>query len=127
MASDNLWNLAPALIGAPLAAIAATLIVTVVRAWPAIMAKVNEARRDRANIRTSELERMDARMQRLEDRCEALEAAVRECEKREAEWRRRAVTAEAALQGQGEVRQAGAVAAAEARIDEAVKAQGKKP
>jgi uncharacterized membrane protein len=128
------WNLAAVLIGGPLGVIAATLIVTLVRSWPAIMAKVNEARRDRADIRTNELERMDARMQRLEERCGVLEIEKEEC-RRELQEVRDQLAVErserlrlgAIMQGQGEVRQRAAEVVAADRQAREIEDKGKKP
>lgn len=133
MANGTLWNLAPVLVGAPLTAIACAVVVTLVRAWPLIMERVNEARRDRATIRTGEMERMDARIRRLEDRCTELEDEKDEC-RRQLEGVRDELAAERAarmklqaiIDGRGEVNQAAAVAAAEVRLDAEAKAKGRK-
>ena len=64
---------------------------------------------------------LSERVAALEAECVALRLEVNECRKREGEWMTRALTAEALLQGTGEIRQAAASAAAEIRLD----AQGK--
>jgi hypothetical protein len=47
--------------------------------WPNIMARRNEARRDKAAIEGGQVERMDTRMRRLEERYEVLETAHQDC------------------------------------------------
>lgn len=111
------------------------------RMWillPSLMERWNERRRDRATIEADQYERMDSRVQRLEKReeeCREELAAEREGRHRDvsalrdelAAEKAERVTLQAIIQGQGEVRQAAAAAAAEVRLDEAKKAGTKKP
>lgn len=71
--------------------------VALFRAWPAIMGRRNEARRDAAAEKASDWERLRSEVNRLSERVEALETKVEECERREDAWRERAVTAESEL------------------------------
>jgi hypothetical protein len=53
--------------------------VRTIRDWPNVMARWNERQRDAAEIESGQVDRMDARMLRLEQRCAALELAHQEC------------------------------------------------
>ena len=86
------------------------------RAWPSIMERINERRRDAASERAGDWSRLRDEVERLAHRVEALENKVEECERERDEWRVRAVTAEAILQGYGEARQIEAVEAAIKRL-----------
>jgi hypothetical protein len=63
--------------------------------------------------------RLRAEIDRLDERCDHLQREVDECRRREGEWMTRALQAEALMQGNGEIRQAASIAAAEVRIDAA--------
>lgn len=47
--------------------------------WPGIMERWNERRRDAAQIEADHYARLDARSQRLEERCDRLEVSEEEC------------------------------------------------
>lgn len=82
----------------PLWVAALIALIALVRSWPAIMAKVNEARRDSAQIADSLLDRLERRVKVLEDENE-------ECHKSLANAERRLAALEGYNDGQGQARQ----------------------
>lgn len=96
----------------PLWVVALVALVAIVRGWPAIMAKVNEARRDQAGIADGLIGRFEKRVATLEQRCETLEGENIECHRNLAEAERRIAALEGYNDGQGQARQeaAGVVA-----------------
>lgn len=76
-------------------AVVAMLGVALFAAWPRIMERRNESKRDRAAIEGSQYERMDARMQRLEQREE-------ECQRQLTDALKRIATLEGFQVGRGE-------------------------
>ena len=117
-----IWIMALAFVGG--------VITAAVKISPAWVERMNERARDKAAERSEdwkrlreEIGRLADRVKTLEDTCDVLARKVRDCEDREANWMRRAIQAEAALQGQGEVRQAAAAAQAEIRLDASDKAK----
>lgn len=98
----------------PLWIVALALFVMLARAWPAIMERVNEARRDRATIAANDYGRMDARLQRLE-------AAEEECRKELNEALRRLAEVEGYMTGQGHARQEAANIVAIERLSDKAK------
>jgi uncharacterized protein YlxW (UPF0749 family) len=72
----------------------------------------NERLRDTANEKSGdwsrlrdEIKRLDERCDHLLTRCDHLQSEVDACREREGEWMSRAISAEAALLGEGEARQ----------------------
>ena len=93
------------------------------RAWPKIMERINERRRDAATERASDFERIREEVSRLSSRVEVLEQKLVERDDQLAaeraekvQWMNRAVTAEATLQGYGEAKQIQAIEAAMKRL-----------
>lgn len=84
------------------------------KAWPLILERLNERKRDIAVEKAGDWERI--RVERNELRC-----LLRECERERVEWQRRAITAEATLQGFGEARQQAAAVVAADRWEQAQK------
>lgn len=79
--------------------------VALYRAWPNIMARINERHRDREAEKSGDWSRLRAEIKRLDERCDHLQTAVDECREREADWMHRAIASEAAHLGEGEARQ----------------------
>jgi len=79
--------------------------VALYRAWPQIMARINERHRDREAEKSGDWSRLRAEIVRLDERCDHLQTAVDECREREADWMSRAISAEAVQLGQGEAMQ----------------------
>lgn len=69
---------------------------------PLYLERRNEARRISAEGETSDWSRLRDEIARLDGRCDHLQREVDDCREREGEWMRRAITAEATLQGEGE-------------------------
>lgn len=94
--------------------------VALFRAWPLILERINERRRDDHTAKAGDWERI--RAERNELRC-----LLRECERERSDLLRRAVQAEATLQGYGEaLQQAQNVVSAERLLDAAKRAEDKK-
>lgn len=72
--------------------------VALFKAWPNIMARINERRRDSAAERADDWQRLRAERDRLQQ-------MLTVCETARIEWQARAVTAEATLLGMGMARQ----------------------
>lgn len=92
------------------------------RIWnglPNVMAQWIEWRKAKAAEKSKDWTRLRDEIDRLWAECRELRKSVQECEEREGEWMRRAIQAEAMAMGQGEARQAAAVAVAEMRVDTA--------
>lgn len=85
--------------------------VALFKAWPAIMERLNERKRDRAAIEAGQYERMDARMQRLEKREE-------ECQQRLTEALHRIGEIEGYMMGQGKAHQEAATIVAIERLSD---------
>lgn len=83
--------------------------VALFKSWPHIMGRVNERRRDSAEEKAGDWERLRQEIVRLHEQ-------VACCERERAEWMDRAITAEATLQGYGEIRQLRAISDAAKRI-----------
>ena len=83
--------------------------VALFRAWPHILGKINERRRDSADEKAGDWERIRKERDRLRD-------LLAHCDKEKGDWMRRAITAEATLQGYGEARQIQAVEQAMKRL-----------
>lgn len=95
---------------------AALVALGVIRLWhalPAIMERLNERRRDRAAIEGDQYERMDARLQRLEQ-------SEEECQHKLVDALRRIAELEGYNIGQGMARQEAAVIVATERIAGAI-------
>ena len=90
---------------------AAMAFVGLFKAWPLIMERLNERRRDEDAEKSGDWTRLRAERDRLQ-------ALLHECERERAALMMRAVTAEAALQGYGIARQQQAVEDATKRIIE---------
>lgn len=91
-----------------LAVIAAINGVLAWRVWPAIpeiMGRINDRRRDHHAASERLQDRLEARVTKLEARCDAVEAELAECHRERDEWRSRAVAAEAVMLGEGEAKQ----------------------
>lgn len=71
-------------------------------------------------------DRLEARVVRLEQRCDAVEAELAECHRERDEWRSRAVAAEAFLSGEGQARQVGQVIVSTEREADAAARRGKR-
>jgi hypothetical protein len=90
------------------------------KAWPLILERVNERRRDDATAKAGDWERI--RAERNELRC-----LLRECERERSDLLRRAITAEATLLGMGDANQkAQRIVSTERQIDALAKKDGKK-
>lgn len=79
--------------------------VALFKAWPTIMARLNERQRDTATEKAKDWERLRGEITRLDSRCDHLQSEVDECRRREGEWMARAIAAEAYQLGKGEARQ----------------------
>lgn len=95
--------------------------VALFKAWPAIMERLNERRRDAHSEKSADWERLRGEINRLDGRCDHLQREVDECHRERAEWMTRAISAEAYQLGQGEARQEAANILAAERIAEANK------
>ena len=80
--------------------------VALFKAWPLILARVNERQRDKVSEKDGDWTRLRAEITRLDKRCDHLQHEVDECRAREGEWMQRAIAAEAALLGEGNALQA---------------------
>lgn len=79
--------------------------VALFKTYPFIMAKLNERHRDKAKEKDGDWSRLRAEIVRLDERCDHLQHEVDDCRAREADWMSRAIKAESALLGKGEVKQ----------------------
>lgn len=79
-------------------ALVAMAAVTLFRVWPLIMARFNERSRDVVAEKAGD-------WTRLREENERLHHQLADCEKMRIEWMRRAITAEATLQGYGDAHQ----------------------
>lgn len=93
-------------------ALLAVVLTALIRAWPAIRAKVNEARRDQ-DAATDHL------LDRYEKRLAALEESEARCRKELAETERRVAELEGFMMGQGKARQDAANIVAVERLTDA--------
>lgn len=99
----------------------ALFVVGMWRGWaglPAVMQQWIARRQAIAAEKDAEWKRLRDEVVRIDGRCDFLQREVDECREREGKWMSRALTAEAIVQGHGEVRQAAAAASAEARLAE---------
>src|SRR5688572_23381575 len=97
------------------------LAIAVWRKWtglPAVMQLWIARRQAIATEKGKDWIRLREEINRLDERCDHLQREVDECREREGVWMGRAIAAESKLQGEGDVRQAAAVAAAEVRLDD---------
>lgn len=83
--------------------------VALFKAWPNIMGRINERRRDQAA-------ELLADWTRIREERDSLQRRLSECEKERVKWMGRAITAEATLQGYGELRQLRAISEAAKRV-----------
>jgi hypothetical protein len=90
--------------------------VALFKAWPNVMERFNERRRDAAAEEAGDWERVRSERDRLRDRLHICEERIDLLEQEKGEWMRRAITAEATLQGYGEARQRQAIEAAAKRL-----------
>jgi hypothetical protein len=97
-------------------ALVAMAAVALFKSWPLVMDRMNERRRDAASEKASDWDRI--RVERNELRC-----LLRECERERVEWHRRAVQAEATLQGYGDALQKAQEIVATERLIDAKKAK----
>lgn len=125
MADDGVLRflLSPA---TPLYVLAALAAVGISRVLPNVMARINERRRDTAAEKANDWTRLRDEIDRLDSRCQRLEESEERCHRELAEALGRIAQIEGWQAGQGDVRQAAALAAAEVR-EAARKAEGKKP
>jgi hypothetical protein len=112
-------------------AIFLALLVAIFKAWPAIMGRTNERRRDDATQKAEDWHRLRAEIDRKDvhsanqDRVLAEADATIDALRREKfEWMTRAVTAEATLLGLGQSKQEAAKIVAAERIVDAAKKNG---
>lgn len=102
----------------------AVLIVGVMawKIYPLVLARILEGRRDRDAAKAGDWSRLRDEITRLDARCDHLQREVDECRAREGEWMNRAILAESALLGKGEVKQeAQRIVSAEREIDAAAR------
>ena len=100
-------------------ALAAMAFVALFKAWPGIMERINERRRDAAAEK-------DGDWQRLRTERDSYRSLLSTCEKERIEWMRRAITAEATLQGYGDAEQhAAEIVAIERLKDRRKREEGK--
>lgn len=101
-------------------ALVAMAAVALFRAWPLILERVNERRRDAATEKSGDWDRIRAERDRYHD-------LLIESEADKIRWMERAITAEATLQGRGDARQEAArIVAIERTLDAAKKNGGGK-
>lgn len=156
MVDGRLWDIAPALVGGPLAIIAATLIVRTVRDWGGIMARWNERQRDKVAERAGDWTRLREEIKHLSnslqverearqadnERCQRDLDAEREARRADHETHRKEidelrdglaaekaerVKLQAIIAGMGEVRQRTQEIVAADRAAQAIEDKGKKP
>jgi hypothetical protein len=72
---------------------------------PLYLERRNEGKRDSAIEKAGDWTRLREEIARLDGRCDHLQREVDDCRAREGEWMRRAITAEATLQGEGDAMQ----------------------
>lgn len=92
-------------------ALVAMAAVTLFKVWPFILERLNEHHRDTVAEKAGD-------WTRLRDENERLHLQLAECEKVRVEWMRRAITAEATLQGYGNaIQQAQVIVSAERLVE----------
>lgn len=101
-----------------LAAIFAANVVALFKAWPLIMARINERHRDKEAGKSGDWSRLRAEISRLDERCDHLQREVDECREREGEWMKRAIAAEAYQIGRGDAAQTVTIIESRKRISE---------
>lgn len=94
--------------------IACMVAVALFRAWPHILGRFNERKRDSAEEKAGDWDR-------LRDENKRLHTMLAECERERIEFMRRAVIAESALEGRGRARQEAATIVAIERLTDAKK------
>jgi hypothetical protein len=87
----------------------AMVAVALFKAWPGIMERTNERRRDAATEKAGDWDRLRVERDRLRE-------LLTQCERERLEWQGRAVIAEATLLGLGTARQQLAVIEAKERL-----------
>jgi len=104
-------------------AIFCAIVVALFKAWPAVMGRLNERRRDMAAEEASDWERLRSERDRLRGLLEgtdsllaARDAKIAQLQQEKVELLSRAIQAEATLQGYGEARQRLAVEEAAKRL-----------
>lgn len=75
--------------------------VALFKAWPAIMARLNERHRDIAAEKAADWDRIRSERDVAREECDMVRDRLAEAEARCVEWMRRAITAEAAAMGMG--------------------------
>ncbi len=65
----------------PLWVVALAAMVALFKSWPAIMAKVNEARRDSEAAKAGDWTRLRGEIDRLDERCAQIEEREQECQR----------------------------------------------
>lgn len=108
-----------------LVAIAAVVAFRIWAIIPDFMAKLNERRRDRGEAGDRHQARLEARIEKLEKRCDTLEEDLVECHRERDDWRSKAIAAEAFLSGEGHARQVGQVIVSTEREADAAARKGK--
>lgn len=106
-------------------AVVSVLAFRIWRVFPEVMARLNERRRDRNSAEDRHQARLEARIEKLEKRCDDLEEALAETRCERDEWKSRAVAAEAFLSGEGQARQVGQMIASTEREADAAARKGK--
>ena len=86
------------------------------KGWPAIMARLNERRRDVAAEKAGDWDRIRSERDVAREERDLVRDRLADCERDRLEWMARAVKAEATLQGWGEGRQRLAIEEAAKRI-----------
>lgn len=95
-------------------ALVAMVAVALFRAWPGIMERGNERRRDAATEKAGDWDRIRRERDRLRE-------LLTQCEAERIEWQCRAVVAESTLLGMGAARQDAAAIVATERLSDARK------
>jgi len=98
------------------AAIFAANLVALFKAWPLVMSRLNERHRDVAAEKAGDWERIRAERDAARKDRDLMRERWALCEVEKNDWMRRAITAEATLQGFGEWKQMLAVREAARRL-----------
>lgn len=110
----------------PLWVVALIVSVGAFKVWPLIMERVNERLRDREAAKASDWTRLRGEIDRIDGRCQRLEEREEECQRNLADARTRLADLEGYMMGQGEAKQAAQRALSADRMDDA-KAKSKDP
>lgn len=99
--------------------------VALFKAWPAIMARLNERHRDLASEKAGDWDRIRSERDVASEERDLVRDRLAECEAEKLKWMARAVTAEAAAMGLGiGLNEASAILAVERLTDAAKKGGG---